>query len=150
MPENTAVPKFVSIVAIALGFLDLARGFIHTILLQFAASNIAGLDLSASNAADLLQLMGVFGISNYLTGVMLILTGWKARPLALVMLGAIPLTYLVGMAGIRANSAPYAPSQAAWGGVQPMMVYLAAAAITFLAGAIVTLKRMREFQNTGK
>ena len=60
--------------------------------------------------------MGTFGISNYLTGIMLILLGWKARPLALAMLGVIPVAYAVGIVGIRINSAPYAPSQAAWAG----------------------------------
>jgi hypothetical protein len=58
------IPKFVSIAAIVLGCLDLLRGFMHTVLLDFAAANIAGLDLSTSFAGDLLQMMGAFGISN--------------------------------------------------------------------------------------
>lgn len=138
MKENTYTPKFVSIVAIILGCLDLCRGFIHTILLEYAALNIAGLDLSTSLAGDLLQLMGAFGISNYLTGTMLILMGWKARPLALVMLGVIPVAYTIGAVGMRINSAAYAPSQADWGGIQPMMVYLTICGITFIAGIVMT------------
>ena len=58
-----------------MGCLDLLRGFMHTVLLDFAAANIAGLDLSTSLAGDLLQMMGAFGISNYLTGIILILLG---------------------------------------------------------------------------
>ena len=116
------------------------RGFVHTILLEYAALNIAGFDLSTSLAGDLLQLMGAFGISNYVTGVMLILLGWKARPLALTMLGVIPVAYAIGVAGIKVSSADYAPSQAAWGGAKPMMVYLAVCGFAFVAGIIVTLR----------
>lgn len=144
MQEKSQIPPFVSVVAIVLGCLDLIRGFIHTILLDYAATNIAGLSLSTSQAGDLLQLMGTFGISNYLTGIMLILLGWKARPLALAMLGIIPAAYLIGMVGIRVNSAGYAPSQAAWGGTGPMMVYLTISGFTFIAGVIVTLIRRQK------
>ncbi|MGB5844061.1 MAG: hypothetical protein WBG94_06435, partial [Anaerolineales bacterium] len=108
MQNESHIPRFVSIAAIALGCLDILRGFMHTILLDFAATNIAGFDLSTSLAGDLLQQMGAFGISNYLTGIMLILIGWKARPLALIMLGFIPVAYAIGIAGIKVNSAPYA------------------------------------------
>jgi hypothetical protein len=128
-------------VAITLGCLDLIRGFIHTILLEHAALNIAGLDLSTSVAGDLLMLMGTFGISNYLTGVMLILIGWKARPLALAMLGAIPVAYLVGVVGIRVNSGGYASSQADWGGMGLMLVYLGISAVAFVAGVWATQRR---------
>jgi hypothetical protein len=146
MKENTNIPKFVSIVAIALGCLDLVRGFMHTILLDYAATNIAKLDLSTALAIDLLQLMGSFGISNYITGVMLILVGWKARSLALAILGVIPVSYIVGIVGIKINSAPYVSSQAAWGGAPMMMVYLAICGITFLAGTIMTQMRKKKSQ----
>ncbi len=116
MKENAAIPKFVSVAAITLGCLDFIRSFMHTILLKYAALNIAGFDLSTSLAGDLSQQMGAFGISNYLTGIMLILIGWKARPLALVMLGVIPVAYIIGAIGIKINTADYAPSQAAWVG----------------------------------
>ena len=141
MKEQTNIPKFVSVVAIGLGCLDLIRAFMHTIMLEYAASNIAGFDLSTSLAGDLLQQMGAFGISNYLTGVMLILIGWKARPLALAMLGVIPIAYAIGFAAIKVNSAAYAPSQAAWGGAKPMLVYLLISGVTFLAGGWMTWKR---------
>ena len=44
MENKTLIPKFVSTVAIALGCLDLVRGFMHTIMLEYAAANIAGLE----------------------------------------------------------------------------------------------------------
>jgi len=144
MEEYTHFPKFVSVVAITLGCFDLIRGFIHTILLNYAATNIAGLDLSTSLAVDLLWLMGSFGISNYLTGVMLILLGWKARPLALTMLGVIPVAYVIGVVGIKFNSALYTVSQANWGGAQPMMVYLAICVITFIAGVWITQRQKKK------
>ena len=80
----------------------------HTILLDIAATNIAGFDLSTSLAWDLLQMLGTFGISNHLTGIMLILLGWKTRPLALVTLVVIPVVYGIGMVAIKINSAQYA------------------------------------------
>ncbi|MGB2895783.1 MAG: hypothetical protein WBB65_06415 [Anaerolineales bacterium] len=143
MKENATIPKFVSVVAIVLGCLDLIRGFMHTILLEYAALNIAGLDLSTSLAGDLLQQMGAFGISNYLTGIMLILIGWKARPLALAMLGVIPVAYIIGAVGIKMYSAAYAPSQAAWGGAMPMLVYLIISGVTFIAGFWITQSKKK-------
>ena len=141
MKKENNIPKFVSIVAITLGILDLVRGFMHTLLLEYAAGNIAGLDLSSSVAVDLLQLMGGFGISNYITGVMLILLGWKARPLELTMLGVIPAAYLIGTAGIKFNTTAYAATEGAWGGLPMMMVYMIVCIVTFLAGTIMAKRR---------
>ena len=134
MKNSKSLPKVISIVAITLGCLDLIRGIAHTLLLEFAALNIAGLDLSTNQAADLLQLMGSFGISNYISGIALILVGWKARELAWILLGVIPAAYLVGGIAIRTNSAGYSSTQAAWGGISPMMVYLGVSLFTFLYG----------------
>jgi hypothetical protein len=141
MQKENNIPKFVSIVAIALGGLDLIRGFMHTILLEYAAANIAGLDLSSSVAIDLLRLMGSFGISNYITGVMLILLGWKARPLALTMLGAIPVAYLIGTVGIKFNTTTYVATEGAWGGLPMMMVYMVVCIVTFVAGTIMAKRK---------
>ena len=47
------IPKFVSVVAIALGCIDLIHGFTHSVLLNYAAIDIAGLDLSTPLAGDL-------------------------------------------------------------------------------------------------
>jgi hypothetical protein len=139
--KENKIPKFVSIVAITLGSLDLIRGFLHTILLEYAAANIAGLDLSSSVAIDLLRLMGSFGISNFITGVMLILLGWKARPLALTMLGVIPMAYLIGMVGIKFNTTAYAVTQGDWGGIPMMIVYLGVCIVTFIAGIIMAKRK---------
>jgi hypothetical protein len=134
MNNSNSTPKIVSIVAIILGSLDLLRGIMHTLLLEFAATNIAGLDLSTSQAADLLRLMGTFGISNYITGITLILLGWKARRLALIMLGVIPTAYIVGGIATNFYSAPYTQTQANWGGIPMMLAYMAVCTLTFLYG----------------
>lgn len=134
MKNSTNIPKVVSIVAYILGGLDLIRGILHTLLLEFAATNIAGLDLSTSQAADLLRLMGTFGISNYITGITLILLAWKARHLALIMLGVIPAAYLVGGIATNLHSAEYIQSQANWGGIPMMLGYMAVCILTFLYG----------------
>ena len=134
MNERTNIPKIVSVIAISLGSLDLIRGLMHTILIKFAATNIAGLDLSTSQAGDLLVLMGSFGISNYISGIALILLGWKSRDLAWIMLGVIPAAYLVGGLAIRYYSADFAISKSAWGGKSMMVVYMAICLLTFLYG----------------
>jgi len=63
MEKPNLIPGIVSIIAIILGCLDLVRGFMHTLLLQYAAVKIAGLDLSTGQAADLLRLMGSLSAS---------------------------------------------------------------------------------------
>jgi hypothetical protein len=141
MLKGKNIPKFVSIVAIALGSLDLIRGFMHTIRLEHAAANLAGLDLSSTVAVDLLRLMGIFGISNYITGVMLILLGWKARPLALIMLVVIPIAHFIGAVGIKFNTASYPASQADWMGVPMMKGYMVVCMVTFLAGLIMAKRK---------
>ena len=134
MKSSPTLPRIVSWVAISLGVLDLLRGIIHTVLLEFAATNIAGLDLTTSQAVDLLRLMGSFGISNYITGITLILLGWKARHLALIILGVIPAAYLIGGLATRLYSAEYMQTQANWGGVPMMLVYLTVCSLTFIYG----------------
>lgn len=134
MKNSTNYPKIVSVVAYILGGLDLLRGVMHTLLLEFAATNIAGLDLSTSQATDLLRLMGTFGISNYITGITLILLGWKARQLALIMLGVIPAAYLIGGIATHLYSSTYTQTQANWGGIPMVLVYMAVSSLTFLYG----------------
>jgi len=132
--EQPQIPKFVSIVAIVLGCLDLVRGFMHTIVLELAATSIAGLDLSGPAGADLVVLMGSFGISNYITGTMLILLGWKSRPLALAMLAVIPLSYAIGAISVRAHAVAHTASQANWGGAPMMAGYMVVCVVTFVTG----------------
>ena len=63
--------------------------------------------------------------------------------LALGMLGVIPVVYVIGMVAIKINSAPYPHTQAAWGGITFMMVYLAVCVIIFIVGVWTTLSRKK-------
>ena len=136
------LPRFVSVVAVLLGVYDLLRGFMHTILLKYSALHIAGLDLSTATASDQLRLLGAFGIGNYETGIMLILLGLFARPLAFVMLGVTPTLYFIGYSAIRHHLEGLPPSNAQWGGMEPMMVYLGISFTTFILG-VLSLIRLR-------
>jgi uncharacterized membrane protein YphA (DoxX/SURF4 family) len=140
-PMNRPIPKFISIMAVFLGAIDLLRGFMHTVVLPYSATHIACLDLSGPTAPDLLRLLGLFGISNYITGATLILTGLYARPIALVLLGLIPAFYGLGLLSIHAAMNPYPPSTAQWGGRPFMMVNLSLYVLTFLAGIFVLRHR---------
>jgi len=127
--------------AVFLGVIDLLRGFMHTVVLPYSATHIASLDLSGPTAPDLLRLLGLFGISNYITGATLILTGLYARPIALILLGLIPAFYGLGLLSIHAAMNPYPPSTAQWGGRPFMMVNLSLYVLTFLAGIFVLRHR---------
>jgi len=140
-PMNRPIPKFISIMAVFLGGIDLLRGFMHTVVLPYSATHIACLDLSGPTASDLLRLLGLFGISNYITGATLILTGLYARPIALVLLGLIPAFYGLGLLTIHAAMNPYPPSTAQWGGRPFMMINLSLYVLTFLAGIFVLRQR---------
>ena len=138
---NRPIPKFISIMAVFLGGIDLLRGFMHTVVLPYSATHIACLELSGPTAPDLLRLLGLFGISNYITGATLILTALYARPIALVLLGLIPAFYGLGLLTIHAAMNPYPPSTAQWGGRPFMMVNLSLYVLTFLAGIFVLRHR---------
>jgi len=147
MKENNDIPKFASIITILLGCYDLLRGFMHTVLLNYSAINIAGLDLSTSTASDQLRLLGAFGMSNFVSGVALILIGLYARKIALAMLAVIPSAYFIGNLGVKANLATYAPSQTNWGGREPMLVYFGICVVTFIAGMIMMGIRKKKAQS---
>ncbi len=138
---NRPIPKFISIMAVFLGGIDLLRGFMHTVVLPYSATHIACLDLSGPTAPDLLRLLGLFGISNYITGATLILTGLYARPIALILLALIPAFYGLGLFTIDAAMDPYPPSTAQWGGRPFMMVNLSLYLLTALAGILVLRHR---------
>ncbi len=142
--EKTYVPRFVWIVLILLGCIDLVRGFMHTVALEYAALNIAGLDLTTSTATEQLRLLGAFGISNWITGFAFILIGLKAKHISLYIMGLIPVAYGLSMIAIKMNMAGYAKTSANWGGMNMMIPYLVVCGITFLAGVIVIIVRNKK------
>ena len=123
-----------------LGCLDLVRGFMHTVLLEYAAQNIMGLDLAVARD-DQLLLLGTFGISNYLTGMMLILVGMKARNIVQYVFLAIPVSYLFG--GFLISRV--ASSTARLGGLSMMIAYIALCIGTFVAVLIWKNLKQKEY-----
>lgn len=110
-----------------IGIVDLIRGFMHTYLLTWSATNIAKLNIAINT--DQVFLLGVFGISNFLTGSIYLLISWKARKLSPYILILIPLTYLLGLIGIWINKIH---AQAAFEGQYFMYGYFTVCIITFV------------------
>ena len=117
-----------STVLFFIGGLDLLRGFMHTFLLTWSATNIAKLNM-AIESSDQVFLLGVFGISNFLTGFIYFLVSKKARELSPYVLIIIPLTYLLGLIGIWSGNVH---GQAAFEGKYFMLVYFSICIITFV------------------
>lgn len=124
---DSTCPKFAWILMIVLGCIDLFRGFVHTFLLDYAATNIFVVDVSGG-VDNQIFLLGIFGISNYLTGFMYILIGLKARSLVPIMMPVIPIVYFGGNALIGRVATP----SAQLGGGPYMMVYFAVCIIASL------------------
>lgn len=128
-------PKFAWILMIGFGCFNLIRGFIHTFMLEFAALNIFVIDLSGG-VDNQMFLLGTFGISNYITGIMFILIGLKARHLVPIMLPVIPIIYLGGTALISRTATPTAQL----GGGPYMLVYFALCIAASIAILIINIK----------
>ncbi len=139
MDDDTKVPLFVSVITLLLGCYDLFRAITYTLHLELSALHIANLKLSIPAAANLLHLLGVFGASNYIISLMLILTAFTARRLALIMLLIIPFAYGMGILTIKLNAVEYGIHQASWRSMIPLLIYLSICLITFIAGLIGTL-----------
>ena len=135
------VPMLAVVVAFGLGCVDLLRGVMHTFLLEYAAVFIMGLDLAVARENQLF-LLGVFGISNFITGTFLILIAVKARELVPYVLLMIPVWYLVGMTVISRTVIP----QAALGGVPMMLIYFIICILTAVPSFVVIFYRRREQQ----
>ncbi|MFX0059551.1 MAG: hypothetical protein ACFE85_16820 [Candidatus Hodarchaeota archaeon] len=128
-------PKFAWILMIGLGCFDLIRGFMHTVLLEFAALNIFVINLSGGVDNQML-LLGVFGISNYLTGILFILIGLTARHLVPIMLPVIPIAYFGGSVLISRVTNPTAQL----GGGPYMLIYLGVCIAASLAILVIKIR----------
>lgn len=111
-----------------IGGLDVLRGFMHTFLLTWSAANFAKFDM-ATVPQDQVFLLGVFGISNFLTGFIYFLISRKARELSPYVLIIIPLTYILGLIGIWSGNVH---GQAAFDGKYFMLAYFSVCIITFI------------------
>lgn len=123
---NTRTSNIVRITLLVLGCVDLLRGVVHTVLLEYAAANIAGI-----TDVDAIFLLRTFGISNYLTGALFILIALRARHLAPYVLTLIPASYALGML-----VSPPVAQTAQFGGKYFMMVYLAVCLVIGVWGIV--------------
>lgn len=124
--------KLPATVLFILGIVDLIRGVMHTFLLTWSAANIAQFDLTTT-PEDQIFMLGVFGISNLLTGVIYLIISTRARELSPYILIVIPLIYLIGLIGIwsckiHANSA--------FDGQYMMYCYFTVCIITFIVFSV--------------
>lgn len=117
-----------SIVLFLIGCYDILRGFMHTFILKWSAANFAKFDL-ATVPQDQIFMLGVFGISNFLTGFIYLLISRKARQLSPYVLIIIPLAYILGLIGISSGGVH---GQSAFDGKYFMMVYFAVCIATFI------------------
>lgn len=114
-------------VLFVIGLIDLLRGFLRTYAVRYAADTFAHLNLTAA-ANDQLTLLGAFGMSNFLTGILYLLISCKAKELSPYVLVIIPISYLAGIIGLRLNGVR---GQAAFSGQYFMIAYFAVCLITF-------------------
>ncbi len=117
-----------STVLLLIGCYDVLRGFMHTFILKWSAANFAKFDL-ATVPQDQIFMLGVFGISNFLTGFIFLLISRKARELSPYVLIIIPAAYLLGLIGITSGGIR---GQAAFDGKYLMMVYFSICIVTFV------------------
>ena len=115
-------------ILLILGGVDLLRGFLHTYAIVWAANTFAKLDLSVARN-DQLVLLGAFGISNFLTGMLYILISRKAPQLSHYVLALIPAAYLTGFIGLKLSGIS---ANAEFEGRYFMLVYLAVCVITLV------------------
>ena len=104
-------------------------------MLEFAALNIFVIDLSGG-VDNQMFLLGTFGISNYLTGIMFILIGLKARHLVSIMLPVIPIIYFGGASVISRIASPTAQL----GGGPYMLIYFALCIAASIAILVIKIK----------
>jgi hypothetical protein len=111
---------------LVLGCVDLFRGFMHTVMLEYAAANIAGV-----SGGDALFLLRTFGLSNYLTGALFILIVLKSKELTPYVLLLIPVSYAFGLL-----VSPPVAQTAQFSGKYFMMVYFAVCVVLGVRGIV--------------
>lgn len=91
-----------------IGLIDLVRGVMHTFFVEYAATAIAGLNLSVATQ-DQLFLLALFGICNYMTGAIFLLIAFRTRHLVPAMLMFVIGLFILPTIIIKAVLQPTAP-----------------------------------------
>ena len=118
--EHDECPKYLWTALLIVAVINLGRGILHTFLVEYAATNIAGLDLSIARN-ELLNLMNSYGWSNIIEGILYIVIATKSRnlaPLALMLAGL-----LIPFAALTNNLANISLAGAKWSGA-PLMLFI--------------------------
>jgi hypothetical protein len=108
-----------------LAILDLVRGFLHTFNINWANATFAQME---SNP-DGLMMLGAFGISNILTGLLFILILKKDKTLAPYVLAIISIAYVSGAIGLKLQGIQ---GDSSFYGKYMMFVYLGASIVLSL------------------
>jgi len=124
-------------VLLILGLVDLVRGILHTFFVVWAAKTFAKLDLSVARQ-DQLTLLGAFGISNLLTGLIYILISRKAKSLSTYVLLMIPCAYALGKVGLKTSGVT---AHAAFFGKYFMFGYLGVCLVTVALSILLQRNR---------
>lgn len=132
-------PRLVSVVAVALGCYDVIRALAHTAFLGYAASDLAGLDLTGPTGRDQLVLLAAFGASNFVTAAALLFVGLTSRVGSVILLAVMPAAYIVAGISLEAWGAGLV-GQGVFPGTENMRVYLATCLLTVAAALIWTLR----------
>ena len=128
---DSKTSKIVWMTLLVLGCVDLIRGFMHTVMLEYAAANIAGV-----SGGDALFLLRAFGLSNYLTGALFTLIALKAKGLAPYVLVLIPVSYAFGLL-----VSPPVAQAAQFNGKYIMMAYFAVCMVVGVWGVVEQRKK---------
>jgi hypothetical protein len=137
--ERTAL-KISTVVLFLAGLMDIRRGFAHTFNVKYSAEHLAGIE----PISDSLVLMGAFGISNFLTGLIYFLVIWKAKHLVPYVLLLIPFSYLIGAVGMKYQNVQM---ESAFVGRYIMAVYLSICLVTCLIYLLSRIKTKRNMAN---
>ena len=120
--------KVPSRVLFGLGIYDLIRGFMHTFLLRWSGTHIAGFN-TETTPIDQFFMLGTFGISNFLTGFIYLIISWRSPNLTPYVLALIPISYLLGLIGIWSNGIH---GSSAYAGRHVLYVYFAICILTLI------------------
>jgi hypothetical protein len=119
-----------------LALLDLVRGFLHTFSLNWANATFAQMGQNQ----DALMMLGAFGISNILTGLVYLLILKKDKSLAPYVLASIFIAYVLGAVGMRFQGIQ---GESSFYGKYMMFAYLAGCALLSLTYFWLSLKEKR-------
>jgi len=116
-----------------LAILDLVRGFLHTFNILWANETFAQM----VPHPDSLMMLGAFGISNILTGLLYLLILKKAKHLAPYVLGFIPISYMSGGLGLKLQGIQ---GESSFYGKYMMLIYLALCILCVVYYLVASLK----------